>query len=282
MSFWMRSGTLQVGPFKYSLDELAFEFRVPFEDTEQLMVSEIKIYNLSAATRSSIKKNQPVIINAGYENDIGVIFVGKVSEMSSVHKGLEWITTIKATEAMGEWLYKKVSKTYKAGIDAMSILKDMLNIFGMEVSRIELAVNKKYPRGKVCNGPVRNILKSIVTSDCKSILIIRHSQIIIRDPTKGANLGVLLSPGTGLLMTNNEETDKTNIIAPQDTKKTAEQRSVEAKRFSRDSLLNYRIGPGDVIRIKDKSLNGNFVVKKGEHQGSRRGDWKTTVEVVPR
>ena len=279
MSFWMRAGTLQVGPFKYSLDDLAFEFSVPFEDSEQLMIAEVTIYNLSEATRGSIQKGHPVIINAGYENDIGVIFVGQVSEISSTHKGLEWVTKIKATEAMDVWLSAKVNKTYKEGIDALSIIKDLLHIFGMEVSRIELAVNKRYPRGKVCNGPVREVLKSIVMSDCKSIFLIRHSKVIIRNPNNGTNLGVFLSPGTGLLATNSKESHQTNITAPQDTQKTAEQRSAEAHRFSREALLNYRIAPGDVIRIQDSALNGEFVVKNGWHKGSKRGDWKTTLEV---
>lgn len=281
MSFWMRSGTIQVGPFKYSLDDLAFEFNVPFEDSEQLSVADLIIYNLSDKTRNSIKKGQAVIINAGYEGDIGVIFVGKISEHSSIHKGLEWITTIKATEAMDEWLTKKVNKTYKKGIDALNILKDLLKIFGMEVARIELAVNKKYPGGKVCNGHVRDVLKEIVTSDCKSTFVVRHSQIIIRDPNKGTKLGVLLSPGTGMLMTNNQESDKTNITPSQETQKTQKQRAEGGKTFSRESLLNYRIGPGDVIKIRDKALNGDFIVKKGIHKGSRRGDWKTILEATP-
>lgn len=280
MSFWMRSGTLQVGPFKYSLDELAFEFSIPFEDSEQLSVAELTIYNLSEATRSSIQKNHPVIINAGYEDDIGVLFVGKVSEKTSVHQGLEWITKIKATEAMSEWLSKKVCKTYKEGIDALRIIKDLLGIFGMEVAKVELAVNKVYSRGKVCNGPVRELLKSIVTSDCKSVLLVRHSQIIIRDPSKGTKLGVLLSPGTGLLMSNAQEADKTDIVAPQDTQKTQEERAAGGKRFTRECLLNYRIGPGDIVKIRDQKLNGDFIVKKGVHAGSRRGDWKTTLEVA--
>jgi len=189
MSFWMRSGTLQVGPYKYSLDDLVFAFEVPFEDSEQLMVTKITIYNLSEATRNSIRKNHPLIIDAGYEGDIGVIFVGKISSISSKHQGLEWITTLTATEAMEEWFSKKVNKTYAAGIDAKSIIKDLLKIFEIEVSRIELAVNKTYPRGKVCNGPVRSQLKEIITSDCKSIFLVRHGQVIIRDPGKGTPHG---------------------------------------------------------------------------------------------
>lgn len=282
MSFWMRSGTLQIGPFKYSLDQLAYEFDVPFEDSEQLMRTKIKIYNLAESTRNSIRKNHPVILNAGYEGDIGVIFVGIVADCKSTHQSLEWITEITATEAMEEWLSKKVSKTYREGIDAKSIIQDQLNIFGIEVSRMELAVNKTYPRGRVCSGPVRDILKSVITSDCKSIFMIRHGQIIIRAPGSGTSMGVLLTPATGLLLTNNQNQDKTEITAPQDTQKTRSQKSEEGKYFTRECLLNHRIGPGDEVVIRDSTLNGSFIVKRGGHAGSRRGDWKTTVEVAPK
>lgn len=280
MSFWMRSGTLQVGPYKYSLDDLVFSFEVPFEDSEQLMTSTITIYNLSASTRASIQKDQPIIINAGYEGDIGVLFVGKVASKTSRHQGLEWITTLTATEAMDEWLSKKVNKTYAAQTDALSIVKDLLNIFGVEVNRIELAVNTAYPRGKVCNGPVRSLLKEIVTSDCKSIFLVRHGQIIIRNPAQGTNMGVLLSPRTGLLLSS-EETDKTDFTAPQDTQKTAEEKADKSKTIKRKCLLNYRIAPGDVIRIEDASVKGDFIVKKGIHKGDRKKGWITELEVAP-
>lgn len=281
MSFWMRSGTLQVGPYRYSLDQLAYEFEVPFEDSEQLMTAKVKIYNLAQATRSSLQRNHPVILNAGYEGDIGVIFVGTIATCKSTHQGLEWITEITATEAMDAWLSKKVSKTYQAGIDSQGIIKDLLNIFGIEVTRMELAANKKYPRGRVCSGPVRDILKSIVTSDCKSIFMVRHGQIVIHKPTVGLNLGVLLTRQTGLLLTNNQVQDKNEITAPQDTQKTMEQKSDEGKYITRECLLNYRIGPGDIVRIQDSTLNGNYIVKRGGHTGSRRGDWKTKIEVTP-
>lgn len=280
MSFWMRSSTLVVGPFQYSLDKLAFEFSVPFEDTEQLMTAEIKLYNLSGSTRASLQKNHPVIINAGYEGDIGCIFVGKVSELKSVHQGLEWITTIKATEAMDEWLQKKVSKTYKEGTDAKTVLEDLLNLFGIEISRMDLAINKTYPRGKVCCGPVRSLLREIVTSDCKSVLLIRHGQVMIRPPEVGTSFGVLLSPSTGLLQTA-ENSDKTEITKAQDTQKASEEKASEGKYFKRECLLNHRIAPGDAVVIQDSTLNGTFVVKKGVHAGSRKGDWKTTLEVIP-
>ncbi len=96
MDFWLRSATLQIGGNRYSMDDLAFDFEVPFEDSDELTTATVNAYNLSANTRNSIKKGDPVIINAGYEGDLGVIFVGQVSGLSHKHSSTEWTTKITA------------------------------------------------------------------------------------------------------------------------------------------------------------------------------------------
>ena len=63
MDFWLRSATLQIGGNRYSMDDLAFDFEVPFEDSDELTTATVNAYNLSANTRNSIKKGDPVIIN---------------------------------------------------------------------------------------------------------------------------------------------------------------------------------------------------------------------------
>ena len=152
MKFWKRQATLQIGSKRFGMDDLYFKFTVPFEDSEKLGTATIEAYNLSPATRNSIKKGMPIILNAGYEGDIGAIFTGKVSQVSDKHSGTEVITTIAAAEALEEWLSKEVNKTYTAGSKASAIVKDLLNIFGLEVGTMELAVDKEYPRGKGCKG----------------------------------------------------------------------------------------------------------------------------------
>ena len=112
MDFWLRSATLQIGGNRYSMDDLAFDFEVPFEDSDELTTATVNAYNLSANTRNSIKKGDPVIINAGYEGDLGVIFVGQVSGLSHKHSSTEWTTKITATEALDQWLTAQVNKTY--------------------------------------------------------------------------------------------------------------------------------------------------------------------------
>ena len=77
---------------------------------------------------------------------------GKFHRFRTSTAATEVITTIAAAEALEEWLSKEVNKTYTAGSKASAIVKDLLNIFGLEVGTMELAVDKEYPRGKVWQG----------------------------------------------------------------------------------------------------------------------------------
>lgn len=72
--------------------------------------------------------------------------MGAVAEYAHSLDGLDVITRITAADSLEEWLGSWVNKTYKAGMYAADIIDDLLNIFGVEVSLVKLAVNKLYPR----------------------------------------------------------------------------------------------------------------------------------------
>lgn len=278
MTFWKRAATLQIGPKVYDLSKLYFTFDIPFVDSEELNTAKINAYNLSKATRSEIKKGMAVIINAGYEGDIGCIFVGKVSRAASKQQGTDWITSITAATALDEWLTSEVNKTYAAGSKASAILSDLLNIFGVEIGTFELVEDKEYPRGKVCKGKVKDVVREIVTSDCKSRFLIRNNTVIINDPTKGLNLGYTLSAETGLLKAT-EEMEDTEPVTNQTTIDSWEE--AEEQTYTRRCLLNYHMAAADVVTIKERVLNGSFLIKSGRHVGNPTGDWVTEIEVKP-
>lgn len=279
MDFWIRDATLQIGTRRYTLDTLNFSFEIPFEDSEELTTATVTANNLSADTRNSIKRGDPIIINAGYEGDIGCLFVGKVAALSHKKDTTDWTTKITATVALDEWLSAQVNKTYKQSITAKAMLTDLFNIFGLEVGAFELTENKTYPRGRVCRGKLKDVLKDIIVSDCRSRMLIRPTgQLIVNKPDTGVNKGYLLSAQTGLLKVTDED-EVIPIETALNTKTpTAEK---EEKLKTRASLLNYHIGPADLIKIQSQSLNGRFMVVRGRHIGSRNGDWKTEMEVRP-
>lgn len=276
MNFWKRAATLQIGPRRYDMSGLYFEFDVPFRDSETLGMSTITVHNLAESTRNSIQRGTAVILNAGYEGDVGVIFTGKTSRVTHQQSGTEWITTITAAEALEEWLSCEVNKTYAAGSKASAIVRDLLNLFGLEVGTMELVVDKEYPRGRVCQGKVKNVLTEIVTSDCKSRFLIRNGTVTINDPKKGLDMGYVLSSATGLLRAT-EEIEDTELTTNQTTTGTGS--DVEEPVYTRRCLLNYHLGPADVVQIRSGTLNGKYLVKSGRHKGSPSGDWVTEIEV---
>ena len=260
------------------MDDLYFEFEVPFEDSDTLQTATFKVYNLSEATRKSIRRGSVIILNAGYEGDVGAIFVGKVSACSHKHDKTNWITSITATAAMDEWLSAKVSKTYAKGSTAKEILSDLLNIFGLEIGEFSLAVNKVYDRGLVCNGKVKDLLRQIAVEDCKSRFLIRTGSVVINDPSKGIANGLVLTPQNGLLLSGNE-VEETVIATGADSQKSAEAKGDEGNYISRECLLNYHIGPAEAVALQSATLNGKFIVVKGKHVGSPKGQWKTVIEM---
>lgn len=280
MSFWMREASLQIGGKRYGMDDLYFEFEVPFEDSDTLQTAKFKAYNLAEATRKGIKRGDVIILNAGYEGDVGAIFVGQVSACSHKHQNTEWITEISATAAMDQWLSAKVSKTYAKGSTAKEIVSDLLNIFGLEIGEFTLAVNKVYDRGLVCSGKVKDELKKIVVNDCKSRFLIRTGSVYINDPASGLANGIVLTPQSGLLFSG-DEVEESVVAVGSDSQKSSSTKSEEGNFVTRECLLNYHIGPAEQITIQSKSLNGRFIVAKGKHSGSPKGNWKTTLEMRP-
>lgn len=279
MAFWIRDATLTIGHKKYSLDGLDFKFDIPFEDSDEIVVATVTVTNLSSSTRANIKKDDAIILNAGYKGDVGCLLIGKVVGLKHKQSNVDWTTTITVQPCADEILGKSINKTYAQNSKASAIVRDLLNIFGVEVTKCELNDDISYPRGRVCRGNLKQVLTEIVVNECKSRFIIRPTgQIYITKTSDGINNGVVLTPATGLLRADEEK-----VVIPVETdlnsQTTGEDRDEDT--ISRSCLLNYHISTAEVVKIQSNELNGRFVVVKGSHNGSRTGDWETSMELKP-
>ncbi len=280
MAFWIRAATLVIGHNKYSLENMNFSFEIPFEDTDEPPVATIKVTNLAASTRASIKRNDPVILNAGYEGDVGCLLVGKVVGLTHKQSNVDWTSTFTVQPCANEILGKRINKTYAKNTTASVIVRDLLNIFGVEVAKCELTKNKVYPRGRVCRGKLKKVLTEIVVNECKSRFIIRATgQVYITAASDAINNGVVLTSSTGLLRSDEEK-----VTIPLETKENSQKKGKDREDdwISRSCILNYRIATAELVKIQSQDLNGKFVVKEGKHSGSRTGKWETSMKLEPR
>ncbi len=279
MAFWIRAATLVIGSNKYDLDGMNFTFDIPFEDSDEPPVATVTVTNLSANTRNSIKRDDPVILNAGYQGDVGCILVGKVVGLKHKQSNVDWTSTLTVQPCAEEILGRIVNKTYKESMKASAMVRDLLNIFGVEVAKCELSIDQSYPRGRVCRGNLKQVLTEIVVNECKSRFIVRATgQLYITKADDGINNGITLTPATGLLRAD-EETVAIQVETDLNSQKTGEARKEDT--ISRSCLLHYGVATAEVVKVQSDSLNGRFIVVKGRHKGGRTGDWKTSMELKP-
>lgn len=279
MSFWIRAANLVIGNNKYDMDGMNFTFDIPFEDSDEPPVATVTVTNLSANTRNSIKKDDPVILNAGYQGNVGCILVGKVVGLKHKQSKVDWTSTLTVQPCAEEILGRIVNKTYTENMKASAMIRDLLNIFGVEVAKFELSIDVSYPRGRVCRGNLKKVLTEIVVNECKSRFIVRTTgQFYITKADDGINNGVTLTPATGLLRSD-EETVAIQVETDLNSQKTGEDRKEDT--ISRSCLLNYNIATAEVVKVQSSDLNGRFIVVKGSHKGGRTGDWKTAMELKP-
>lgn len=257
MIFWNRQAKLIIGGKIYSSDDLDFEFSVPFSTKSEPDMTEISIYNLSPTSIASIKKGTKVFLNAGYQEEIGLLTSGVVSKFGTTIEGVDKKTTVKIASGIIAWEKQKVQKTYGPGITTQDILKDLLPQFGVGIGDLQPTKNITYQKGRTVSGRLKDVIKSLA-KESGSKFYINQDKVFFRAKNKGNATGFVLSGSTGM------------IGSPERTE-------IEKKEgWKVKSLLNYQITTDTLIQIESKTVKGMFRVVKGRHTS----DWITEMEVV--
>lgn len=261
MLLYKQKVELYAGDKKFTSDDFDIDFKVEFGNNSDPNVSEIYIYNLTNSTIAEIKKKAGVILNAGYEGNIGNILTGKIEKIWTYWEGVDKITHIYVGDGTAEVSLKKATKTYKANTTSGYIIADLVKTLGLESGEIKPAKNITYKKGRTFNSTLMDALKGIV-KETGSRMFIDKEKIYIRPATAGTTTGFVLNSETGLIESpervEEEEKGKTTV------------------KYKVKCLLNYQITTDSIIQVKSKTINGNYKVVKGTHSG----DFITECEVT--
>ena len=92
MSFWMREATLQIGGKVYGMDDLYFEFEVPFEDSDTIQSATFKAYtigqHLAGVGDAQVhSKELPDVVVADGEGigPVGQLHAEGIGDLGGVH-----------------------------------------------------------------------------------------------------------------------------------------------------------------------------------------------------
>lgn len=261
MEFWNRKIRLRAGNKEFNGDDFDIEFSVPFSNSATPDISEITIYNLSNSSIASIKRQAYTHLNVGYGDDVGSILVGNIESVETHNNGVDRVTRIKVSDGATEWRSRKVDQTYKKGVKASYMMRDLAKRMKLEVAEIRPAKDMTYKGGKTFNSTIGSALVELA-EDTKSKIFVDKGRLYIREEARGSKTGFVLSSDTGMVGSPEyraEEDDDGKTIW----------------KYSVSCLLNHRISTDSIIDIKSKNINGRFRVESGEHS-----DFITSLELV--
>ncbi|ADB58530.1 hypothetical protein [Archaeoglobus profundus] len=285
--FWDRMVELQVGSTVITLDDLDIEFVIENDDESKAGTAEIAVYNLGQS-KSAFKKDELVQLKAGYKDDYGIVFYGKIDKVWDERDGADVKTVLQASDMTKQlFMAKPICKKYPKGTSIADIVKDLFAEAGIPVGKIEdpgITLEKDMVFG------------GTTTSTPHAILTEQILPLVNGNKIKGLQLD-------GALARIGEISDLYTVFVGQDGMGYFVKRNYNAEAIVLDSesglmevqdvseegkksaykvrcIFNWRIRQGTLVQINSITVSGNFKVTKFKHV-CRGEEYYTEAEVSP-
>lgn len=250
------------------IENLRIQFEIEHNLTKHPNQCLITIYNLAERTRAALKKRPlSIVLEAGYDGDVPVIFMGDITYALSSQDGPNWVTKIQCGDGDRVSTHARVSKSYRSGTTLRDVVTDIFRSSGQQVPDIVKngeAFNKTFKSGFTAFGKHKKVITDLLSAEGYSWSIQDGQPVILReDDATGETYiiderhGMIGSPEFGHPDRRGRSPDVTI-----------------------KSLLHPRIRPGHPISVKSRDMHGLFKVKKVKHSGDNlEGDWETEITI---
>jgi hypothetical protein len=194
------------------LSGLHIKFAIKKADAQTPNTAEIRVYNVAETTVARIRKEfSRVVLQAGYETNMGVIFDGNIKQVRfGRENGVDTYIDIAAGDGDDAYNYAVVNTTLAAGAsqrDQINAAASPMSDRGVKPGYIGETGDTKLARGKVMYGMSRDYMRqSAEASDTSWSIQDGKLQFV---PNTGVlpNQAVVLNSKTGLVGTPEQTND---------------------------------------------------------------------------
>jgi hypothetical protein len=288
MELFDRYIELQCGSLLITLDDLDIEFTVENDDKNSAGQAEIAVYNLGQS-KSAFKKDELVQLKAGYRDDYGIIFYGKIDKVWDEKVGADVKTVIQASDLTKQlFKAKPICKRYPKGTPITKIVQDLFNEAGIPIGKIE-DPGITLDRDRVFGGKTTSTPHTVLNEE---ILPLVNGTILKGRRLDGAlaRLGEMAElytcyvgqDGMGYFVRKSFK-DRTAIVLDSESGLMEVQDVSEEGKTSAYKvrcLLNWKIRQNTIVQINSLNVSGNFKVTKFKHV-CREDEYYTEAEVSP-
>jgi hypothetical protein len=229
------------------------------------------IFNLSESSRALFEgKPLQVRIDAGYDSQLGALFVGDLAFGQSIKNGTEWETKLQLADGHRAYHYARHARAYPKGTSTIDMVKDMAGAMGLKVPKNAadaLDLVRQISSGNSFAGPSRKMLTQVLARHGRSWSIQDGGLQILGDDEVRSGDALVIDEGSGMI-------ESPEFGPP---KKKGGKRLLTVK-----NLLYPALSPGRKIRVVSLRVNGFFKIERVTHTGDTAGgDWMSTIEAVP-
>lgn len=243
---------------------------------------DLVLTNLADEARQSfIGAPVKVVLEAGYTDDLRLLFTGDVRYASNEHEGTEWRTKLQLADGGRAFANAKINRSYAKGTPIGTIVRDLAKAFGVPINSLASVDNDLKTRissGDVLQGPVSDELTRVLAPfDLEWSFQHGVLQVIKSDGVKPGTIRVI-SEESGMIGAP-EMTPPKIIAAPKHVGRSTGRAKPRVPKLKLKHELYPEVSPGEKIQVISRSMNGLFRVDVVKHKGDFFGnDWITEIE----
>lgn len=273
MPLFDRIINVQIGEKVYP-NNLRISFEIEKTNESILNTANIKIYNLSEASRGQIKDLNTVInLAAGYREYGGpkLVFTGNVLRVNHKFNLPDIVTEIDGGDGAKAVREARQSISFEEGTEVKTVLEGVAGNLGLDIRELPKDVKGVFEQGFSHIGPVKECLDKLCQR-IESTWSIQDNQLqITKDSSASVHAPVRVTQVDGLLE-RLERLGDVRKFAIND----ADQVITVGYRFR--TLLNPDIQPGRIVTLT--AYSGRYRVERVKHEGDNFEDkFISTVEV---
>lgn len=243
-------------------ENLDFTFNVKKSTKKEPNTLDLTIYGLSRESADWIREGQKTVrVIAGYEGDVGQIFLGDVDTAIYERDGVETVLNVEASDGGRKYREARINKSYGSDTTLRRVVEEVSQAMGLPLGDVDGIPDIVLADSLVLHGPARNQLDRLRAFGIEVWIQDGEIQIVPKERTAGE--GPMISSETGLI----------GSPRPQFEKDSRKESGVEVV-----CLLQHRMNPGQRFELQSRQYSGIYKAYEVQHAGDiAGGEWYTTV-----
>lgn len=229
------------------------------------------VFNLNESSRALFESTPlQVRLDAGYEGQVGTLFVGDLKFGQTKRNGTSRETKLQLGDGHRAYATARFARSFPGGTETLDVVRDVASSMGLRVPKDAadaLTLVRQVASGTSFHGPSRKALTQVLRKHRMSWSVQDGSLQILGPDGVRASEALVLDQSSGML-------DTPEFGTP--NKKTGK-RLLTVKNY-----LYPALSPGRKVRVSSLRINGLFRIERVTHDGDSRGpSWYSTIEASP-